>query len=154
MQGKPREIINWLYDQSKDKEFVIKEFHQKRSLSANSYCWVLIGQIADIIGKTKEDVYRDYIKNKGIYRIITMNKEAVPTFQKIWSERGLGWISETMETKIEGLVDVIAYYGTSSYNTKQMANFVDYVVQEAKQLEIPTKDDYEIEGLVKEWNND
>ena len=154
MQGKPKEIINWLYDQDKNKEFEIKEHKERRSLNANSYCWVLIGQIADMIGRTKEDVYRDYIKNKGVYRVITMNREAVPTFQKIWSERGLGWISETMETKIDGLVDVIAYYGTSSYNTKQMANFIDYVVQEAKQLEIPTKDDYEIERLVKEWKND
>lgn len=153
MQGKPLEIITWLYNQDKDQEFEIKEIKRKRSLNCNAYAWVLIGQIADLIGRTKEDVYRDYIKNKGIYRVITIDSKAVPTFQKIWSERGLGWLCETMETKIEGLTDVIAYYGTSSYNTKQMANFVDYVVQEAKQLGIPTKEDIEIERMVKEWGN-
>lgn len=153
MQGKPLEIITWLYNQDKDQEFEIKEIKRKRSLNCNAYAWVLIGQIADLIGRTKEDVYRDYIKNKGIYRIITIGTKAVPTFEKLWSERGLGWICETMETKIEGLTDVIAYYGTSSYNTKQMANFVDYIVQEAKQLGIPTKEDIEIERMVKEWKN-
>lgn len=152
MQGKPLEIINWLYSQDKEKQFDIKEHKEKRSINCNAYCWVLLGEIADLIGRTKEDVYRDYIKNKGIYRIITMNSEAVPTFTKIWSERGLGWICETSETKIVGLTDVIAYYGTSSYSTKQMANFVDYVVQEAKQLGIKTKEDYEIERLIEEWD--
>lgn len=153
MQGKPLEIINWLYNQDKDKQFEIKEHKEKRSLNANAYCWTLIGQIADVIGRTKEEVYRDYIKNKGIYRVITIDSKAVSTFQKIWSERGLGWLCETMETKIEGLTDVIAYYGTSSYNTKQMANFVDYVVQEAKQLGIQTKEDMEIERMLREWQN-
>ena len=153
MIGKPIELIQYLYNQDKDKQFAIKEHKEKRSLNANAYCWTLIGQIADLIGRTKEDVYRDYIKNKGIYRVITIGTKAVPTFEKLWNERGLGWICETMETKIEGLTDVIAYYGTSSYNTKQMANFVDYIVQEAKQLGIPTKEDIEIERMVKEWKN-
>ena len=153
MQGKPLEIITWLYNQDKDQEFEIKEIKRKRNLNCNAYAWVLIGQIADLIGRTKEDVYRDYIKNKGIYRIITIGTKAVPTFEKLWNERGLGWICEAMDTKIEGLTDVIAYYGTSSYNTKQMANFVDYIVQEAKQLGIPTKEDIEIERMVQEWQN-
>ncbi len=130
----------------------IEKHKEKRSLNANSYCWLLIGEIANTIGKTKEDVYRDYISNKGIYRIITMNSEAVPTFVKLWSDKGLGWLCELSENKIMGLTDVIAYYGTSSYNTKQMSNFINYVVQEARNLGIKTKEDYEIERLIEKWN--
>lgn len=153
MTGTPLEIIKWLYGLDKDKVFDIEEHKEKkkRSLNANAYCWVLMGQIADVIGRTKEDVYRDYIKNKGIFRVITLNKEAVPTFIKVWSERGLGWVCETSETNKEDLIDVIAYYGTSSYNTKQMSNFVDYVVQEARNLGIKTKEDIEIESLINDW---
>ena len=153
MTGTPLEIIQWLYSADKDKKYEIKEHKEKRSLNANAYCWVLMGEIADVIGRTKEDVYRDYIKNKGIYRIITMNSKSVPTFMKVWQERGLGWVCDTSETNIEGLIDVIAYYGTSSYNTKQMANFIDYVVQEARTLGIKTKEDLEIERLIEEWGN-
>ena len=153
MIGTPLEIIQWLYNADKGKKYEIKEHKEKRSLNANAYCWVLMGEIADIIGRTKEDVYRDYIKNKGIYRIITMNSKSVPTFMKVWQERGLGWVCDTSETNIEGLIDVIAYYGTSSYNTKQMANFIDYVVQEARTLGIKTKEDLEIERLIEEWGN-
>lgn len=153
MIGKPIEIIQWLYNQDKDKEFEIKEHKVKRSLNANSYCWVLIGKIAEAVGNTKEDVYRDYIKNKGIYQIITMNSKAVPTFKKIWQEKGLGWLCETSETNITGLTDVIAYYGTSSYNTKQMAHFIDYIVQEAKDLDIETLPPNEIKSLKESWCN-
>lgn len=151
MKGKPIELIQWLYNQDKVKVFEIKEHKEKRSLNANSYCWVLLGKIADEIGTTKEEIYRDYIKHKGIYRIITMNNEAVPTFIKIWQEKGLGWICETSENRISGLTDVIAYYGTSSYNTKQMASFIDYVVQEAKQLDIETLTPIQLEELKNLW---
>lgn len=153
-----QELINELFTlneyQLKEVEKFINELKnpkKKRSLNCNSYCWVLLGQIADEIGKTKEEVYRDYIKEKGIYRIITMNKEAVPTFKKIWSDKGLGWLCEESETKIAGLVDIIAYYGTSSYNNKQMSIFIDYVVQEAEQLGINTITPKELESLKGEW---
>ena len=125
---------------------------KKRSLNANAYCWTLIGKIAEVVGNTKEEVYREYIKHKGIYRVITIDKEAAPTFKKIWEEKGLGWICEISETKIAGLVDVVAYYGTSSYNTKQMANFIDYIVQEAKEQGIETLTPSELQLLKDEWN--
>lgn len=125
---------------------------KKRSLNANAYCWTLIGKIAEVLGNTKEEVYKEYIKHKGIYRVVTIDSRAAPTFIKIWTEKGLGWLCETSETKIAGLVDVVAYYGTSSYNTKQMANFIDYIVEEAKNLNIETLEDVEIKRLVEEWD--
>lgn len=152
MIGKPIELIQWLYNQDKEQLFEIQEHKEKRSLNANSYCWVLIGKIAEVVGNTKEEVYREYIKNKGIYRIVTLNDKAVPTFIKLWTERGLGWICETSETNITGLTDVVAYYGSSSYNTKQMSHFIDYIVQEAKDLGIETLPPDEIKSLKESWN--
>ena len=151
MIGKPIEIIQYLYNQDKEKVFEIKEHKVKRSLNANAYCWVLMNKIADAIKSTKEEVYREYIKNKGIFRLITMNKDATNTFIKVWQEKGLGWICDISESKYEGMVDVVAYYGTSSYNTKQMANFIDYVVDEAKNLGIETLPPDEIERLKNLW---
>ena len=151
MIGKPEELVRWLFNQDKEKVFEIKEHKVKRSLNANAYCWVLMNKIADAIKSTKEEVYREYIKNKGIFRLITMNKEATDTFIRVWQEKGLGWICDTSESKYEGMIDVVAYYGTSSYNTKQMANFIDYVVDEAKNLGIETLPPDEIERLKSLW---
>lgn len=152
MIGKPEEIVKWLFNQDKEKIFEIKEHKKPRSLNANAYCWVLLGKIADVIGSTKEEVYREYIKNKGIFRLITMNYDAVDTFIRVWQERGLGWICDRSESKYEDMIDVVAYYGTSSYNSKQMANFIDYVVEEAKNLGIETLTPDEITRLKELWS--
>lgn len=152
MRGTPEELSRYLWQLDKDKTYEIKEYKEKRSLNANAYAWTLIGKIAEVVGNTKEEVYREYIINKGIYRVITIDTKAAPTFIKIWTEKGLGWLCEKSETKIPGLVDITAYYGTSSYNTKQMANFIDYIVQEAKNLNIETLTPEQIAILKAEWN--
>lgn len=153
MTGNRNEIIKWLLEQNDETVFDIKEHKQKRSLNANAYCWTLLGKIADVLGTTKEEIYREYIKDKGVYRIVTMNDEAVNTFITVWGKQGLGWICETSKTNIAGLVDVVAYYGTSSYNTKQMASFIDYVVEEAKVLKIETLPPTQIFWLKENWDN-
>ena len=152
MIGKAIELIQYLYNQDKEKIFEIKEHKKPRSLNANAYCWVLLGKIADVIGSTKEEVYREYIKNKGIFRLVTMNCEAVDTFIKVWQERGLGWVCDRSESKYDNMIDVVAYYGTSSYNSKQMAYFIDYIVEEAKNLDIETLPPDEITRLKELWS--
>ena len=147
MIGLPEEIIHWLFSQDKETLYVVEEYKEKRGLRANSYCWTLIGKIALEMNISKEDVYREFIKDRGVYRVITMGSEAVDTFIKVWSDRGLGWLCDTSDAGIEGLTDVIAYYGTSCYNKKQMARFIDYVIEEAQSLGIETLTPDEIEKL-------
>ena len=150
MIGTSKEIINYLIEQDKDKTFEIKEHKVKRSLNANSYCWVLLQKLADKLNTTKEELYRKYIKEKGIFRTITIDNQAVSTFIHLWQEKGIGWICEVLN---EGntTTDLIAYYGSSSYNTSQMAHFIDYVVEEAKLQNIETLTPQEIERLKENW---
>lgn len=148
------DILTDEFNKLQDEELIDIELSKpkkRRSLNANAYAWTLIGKIAEKVGNTKEEVYKEYIKNKGIYRIVTIDSKAAQTFIKIWTEKGLGWVCETSENNIAGLVDIIAYYGTSSYNTKQMANFIDYIVEEAKELGIQTLTPNEIEHLKNNW---
>lgn len=128
----------------------LKKAKKKRSLNANAYAWVLIGEIANALHTSKEDVYRHFINDRGIYRVITIDKQAADTFIKVWNERGIGWICEKADEK-NGYIDLIAYYGTSSYNTKQMAVFIDYIVEEARNLGIETLTAYELENLKNSW---
>lgn len=151
MIGNAEECVRWLFNQDREKIFEVKEHKQKRSLNANAYCWVLIGKIADVIGATKEEVYKDYITYKGIYRIVPIHEKAADTFIKVWQNQGLGWVCEKSTSNKEGFIEVVAYYGTSSYNTKQMANFIDFVVEEAKAIDIETLPPAEIERLKNLW---
>ena len=151
MIGTPEELSKYLWNLDKDKKYSIKEHKEKRSIRANNYAWELIGKIGIELKRNKNEIYREFIRNRGIYRIITLSNNSVPTFIKLWNDRGLGWLCETSETEIEGFTDVIAYYGSSSYSTKQMAYFIDYVIQEAKLLGIETLPPDEIEKMKKDW---
>lgn len=150
MIGNSQEIMNWLFAQDKDKQWEIKEHKKKRSLNANSYCWVLLQKLADKLNTTKEELYTKYIKEKGIFRTITINNDAVSTICHSWGNQGIGWLYEVI-TRGKTTTDLILYYGSSSYNTKQMANFVDYIVEECKEQDIEILTPQEIESLKENW---
>lgn len=101
MIGTQREVINWVLEQDKEKKFEIKEHKQKRSLDSNAYAWTLLGKLQDALKIPKEDIYRDLIKNIGSYEIVPVKDEAVERFRQAWSKNGLGWITETMKSKLE-----------------------------------------------------
>ena len=136
-----------------DLEITVRRKTKKRSLNANAYCWTLIGRIAERLRTTKTAVYREYIKDCGVYRVITLSDNAVGTFKYVWENQGLGWLCETSKSQTKGFTDIVAYYGTSSYNISQMARFIDYVVEEAKGLGIETLTGREIEALKSEQVN-
>lgn len=121
----------------KELELNVKEYKEDRSKQANSYMWVILQEMADLLNTTKEDLYKKYIKDKGLFRIIKVNNSAVNTMSKIWNDRGLGWFTD-IANQNEDNTELILYYGTSSYDTKQMSLFIDYIVQDAKELGIDT----------------
>lgn len=141
------------YDEIKnleDLDITIEKHKEKRSKDANAYCWKLLQEIADKIGSTKEKVYREVIREKGPFEIMPIKEEAVNKFISAWQRTGLGWIAEEFgESKLEGYKNVIAYYGSSTFDKKQMSYFLDYIVQEAKELGIKTLDDIEFERMMK-----
>jgi len=150
MIGTKNQIKNWL-DTQPDKQYEIKEHRQRRSLDANGYLWVLISKIGQVIGVPKEDIYRDLIKGVGVYEVVPIKNEAVNKFCEAWHKNGLGWITETTKSKLEGYTNVLAYYGSSEYDTKEMSRLIDGIVQECRALEIETKPEEEIKSLVENW---
>ena len=101
MIGTQKQVITWLLEQDKDKQYEVKEHERKRSLDSNAYAWVLLGELQDKLHIKKEDIYRDLIKNIGSYEIVPIKNEAVERFRESWSKNGIGWVTETMESKLE-----------------------------------------------------
>ena len=152
MIGTIEQVIQYLFNQDKTKKFEVKEYKEKRSLDSNAYAWVLLGKLQDKLHIPKEDIYKDLIRNIGSYVIVPIKDEAVERFRQSWSKHGLGWITETMKSKLEGFTNVVAYYGSSVYNTAEMSRLIELIVQECKQLDIETKSQAEIDSLLKEWD--
>lgn len=103
MIGTQKQLINWLLEQDNTKQYELKEYRPKRSLDSNAYAWVLLGKLQEKLHIPKEDIYRDLIKNIGSFEIIPVKNEAVERFRQAWSNHGLGWVTETMKSKLERL---------------------------------------------------
>lgn len=125
----------------KDKEMIvtIKDYTKRRSLSQNAYLWVLLDQIGQKVGQSKEWVYKSYVKDYGTFEILPIKNEAAETFKRRWSKNGLGWFCEDLgESKLDGYTKLIAYYGSSTYTAEEMKRILDAVIQDCEELGIST----------------
>lgn len=151
LDTKNKELVEKLKNDGK-LNIELKKYRKKRSLDSNAYAWVLLGELQNTLNIPKEEIYRYLIRNIGSYEIIPVKNEAIERFRQAWSKNGLGWITETMKSKLEGFTNVVAYYGSSTYNTKEMTRLIDLIVTECKQFGIETKPQEEIDSLLKEWD--
>lgn len=138
------------YDKLKggDVAIEIKRYHKKRSLDANAYAWVLIDKIASVLRIDKVDVYREQIRNiGGVSEIVCIQNAALDKFRSTWEKNGIGWQTDTLPSKIDGCTNVVLYYGSSTYDTNQMSQLIDHLIQDAKALGIETMTPLELGRL-------
>ena len=134
-----------------DIDIDIKKWRHKRSKDANAYAWVLIDKIADAMSIDKAEVYREAIREiGGVSDTVCIKDVAVQKLRSSWEKNGLGWQTDTFPSKIEGCTNVILYYGSSTYDTKQMSNLIDNLVKEAKSLNIETMPPDKLIALIGE----
>lgn len=149
------EDFSALYDELADKEvtFEIKRLRKHRSLDANAYAWALIDKIAEKTGEKKTNVYRQAIREiGGVSDTICVMDKAVDRLREGWEKNGIGWQTETMPSKVAGCTNVILYYGSSVYDSKQMAQLIDSLIQDAENLGIPTITDEQAEKMLGKWS--
>ena len=134
-------------------DFEIKKWTEHRSAEANRYVWVLMGKLAAKLGTTKEEVYREHIRDYGVYDIFPVKDIAVERFKDVWESNGYGWICEKHSPckNYEGYTNMICYYGSSSYNKEEMSVFIDAIVRDCEAQGISTMVPSEIERLKNLW---
>ena len=135
-------------------ELTVKPYKPKRSLSANAYLWVLVGKLADKTGLPPDEIYRNAIRAVGISQLMVVNARAVSTIDHVWQAYGLGWFTERVDEDKDGEVILRCYYGSSSYDRKQMAALIDYIVQDCKAMGIETLTEQELSLLCDRWEAD
>ena len=150
--GKAMSVVRKHKDRLYDLE--VKEHRQKRSLDANAYAWVLINKISDALRITPKEIYRQAILNiGGNCEIIPIKEEAAERFKQIWESQGLGWPCLDMgKSKIQGYRNLRAYYGSSTYDTRQMSMLIDNLIQDCKALDIETLPPEKLALLMEGWN--
>ena len=142
------------YDRLKDcKKLRIKavQYHEKRSLNANAYLWVLLQKMAEVLHTDKWSLYLQMLKQYGQFTYVIVKPSAVDAVKKQWRE-----CEEIGEIDVNGTkaVQMLCYYGSSTYNTKEMAYLIDSVVEECKGLEIETLPPDELQRMKEQWGVD
>ena len=146
------EELKQIVSKGKELSVEIKQYRVKRSLDSNAYCFLLCQKIAEKIHSTKELVYKKFIREVGQFEIMPIKNEAVERWLEVWSSKGLGWFAEVLEdSKLKGYKKVISYYGSSVYDSKEMATLIDEIVSECKSLGIETMTSSELESLKNSW---
>lgn len=146
------------FDALKDKDVSveIKKAAKGRSKDANAFCWALCSEIGRAMTppESKEDVYRKAIKAVGIYTETQLLAWDVPTVRSRWESHGTGWFLEVVDDK-HGLVGhkiVHLFYGTSTYTVDEMRVLIDWLVDNAQQMELPIPlSKREEEEMLKRW---
>ena len=138
---------------SKEAILKVDEYHPKRSLDANAYLWVLCGKIAELVGNTKEEVYQKCVNEAGQYEIVPIKREDIKKYKRMWESQGIGYMTEVLGEckRTKGYMNVMRYYGSSTYDSKQMAILIDNVVQECEELGIETIPPEELKSLCEAW---
>lgn len=132
----------------------LKKHRKKRSSDANKYFWKLLSEYSEEKEIDTIQEYKERVKRLGIFRQFRIETTVIKTFEKMWEAQGIAWFSEILDTEIIGNIEfkiINAYYGSSSFNTKQMSRLINDLVEDCKEVGIETKTKQEIESLLEGW---
>lgn len=141
-----QQALNNIKDDKKLYKF--EEYKEKRSNKANKYFWELLGQLCLEMGLDTIEEYKKRVRQLGVFRYWEIEKDNLKTFNKMWTEKGIAWFIDIVDIANENKIGINAYYGSSSYNTKQMSRLIDGVVQDCQAIGIETKTPNEIKSLL------
>lgn len=130
----------------------LKEFRERRSPDANSYYWKLCGDLARSINEKPEEIYLRHIKDIGNYSVLCVQGEALPDFERKWTSGHLGRFIETKESKIPGCVTVLAYYGSSDFDRREMSRLIDNLIQDCEAVGVETLPPDKLSLLKEGWD--
>jgi hypothetical protein len=132
-------------------EAEIKQHRKKRSLDANSYCWVLISKIAEVINTDKDSVYIEMLCRYGQRepQLISVIAEGVPAIERATRNHCV----EVGESELNGKLfkHMAILIGSSQYDSREMSVLIDGIVSDAKELGIETMTPAELAVIKQEW---
>lgn len=132
----------------------VKKWTKKRSKNANNYFWELLSEYSEEKNVDAIEEYKERVKRLGIFRRFRIENKDIKTFEKMWTDRGIAWFCETADTEYMGEIEfkiINAYYGSSSFNSKQMSRLINDLVEDCKEVGIETKTPAEIKSLLESW---
>ena len=145
MRGKKSEVLKWLID-APDGQYEIKEYHEKRSLTANSYYWVLLTELAGRLRTSKDELHDIMLKRYGQY---LRDKEGNIVCVAV--------SPDTRMTDFEGHFEYTGPFkdfarykvlrGSSTYDSKEFSILLDGLIDECRECGVETMTPQEVARL-------
>lgn len=151
-----KQTLKALNDFREDKPYVceLKVKREKRSLNANAYCWVLIGEIAEKLNLPNDAVYEMMLQrySKAYTYIIVKPEAAEQTKATLKAAHIYAYeVGDVLDVNGKQGVQLQLFWGSSTFDTKQMSRLIDGIVDEANALGIETATPAELERYKTEW---
>ena len=127
----------------------VRKHRKKRSLDANSMFWSCINKIASKTGRDSWDVYLMMLEMYGQFTYIRVREDAVERIKSQWREcKEVGF-----EEFKDGAryVEMICYYGSSTYDTKEFSILLDGVISSLKDLGLQVPATKDVQRSIEAW---
>ena len=130
----------------KDKELdiTIVRHSKKRGLAANAMLWACLGEIAAAARTDNWSVYLYMLERYGKYSTILIKAEALPDLRHVWRE------TRVVGEREDGMVEVLCFYGSSTYTTAEFSRLLDGVVSDMKELGLTPPPSREMQAALEE----
>lgn len=142
---KPYDLYKYL---DKDLDIDIKIHREKRSLNANKLLWNCLKEIAEALRTDKWNVYLMMLKRYGKYTYICVKPNVVESVKAQWRE-----CEEIGEININGekAVQLLCYFGSSTYDSKEFSVLLDGVISEMKEMGLKAPSEREFDMVIESW---
>ena len=129
----------------------VTKHREKRSLDANAYAWVLMQKISEATHQEKWDVYLQCLQRYSrAFTHVIVKENAVEKMKELYRTCvDLGTVTVNGQTGHQLQV----YYGSSTFDSKEMSVFIDGIVSECKELGIETMTPRDLEAMKTAWQN-
>ena len=132
-------------------DITAQKHRRKRSLNANALLWKCIGDIAAAIGADKWEVYMKMLKRYGAFTYVCVKPGAVEMLKRQWREcEEVGLVKVGEQTAVQ----MLCYYGSSTYDTKQFSRLLDGVISEMEEIGIETPTSEQMRRSLEQWEKD
>lgn len=146
-----KSVLAYEYEKIKGCEKLsieIKKHRKKRSLDANSYMWVILQKMATILKTSKDELYLEILGRYGVFTHIIVKQNVVDRIKEDWRT-----VKDLGEVTVNGVtgIQLQIYFGSSTYDTKEMSVLIDGLVSECKDLGIETLPETELRQMKERW---
>lgn len=125
-----------------DLDISFSRHRNRRSIDANAFLWACLGEIARAINSDTWSIYLYMLERYGKFTHILVKPEAVEQVRRVWRETKI--VGEK-----DGMIQMLCFFGSSTYNTKEFSQLLDGVVSEMKEMHLETPPDEEMKRLLE-----